>query len=117
MKRNLSVVLSLMVLASLILAACGGGNAAATQAPATEVPATAAPVTSGPPEGSFVPFPDGGKTVTGAWTQEPDNVVPYYTQMSYAVWIAQLTLVGLGEWDDKGNFVAELAAEVPTADN
>jgi peptide/nickel transport system substrate-binding protein len=28
-----------------------------------------------------------------------------------------LTLVGLGEWDDKGNFVAELAADVPTSAN
>jgi peptide/nickel transport system substrate-binding protein len=37
--------------------------------------------------------------------------------MNYAVWIAQLTLVGLGEWDDKGNFVPELGAEVPSADN
>jgi peptide/nickel transport system substrate-binding protein len=39
MKRNLSVLLSLVVLASMVLAACGGG--AATQAPAVaEVPAT-----------------------------------------------------------------------------
>ena len=37
--------------------------------------------------------------------------------MSYAIWITQLTMVGLGEWDDQGNFVPELAAEVPTADN
>ena len=42
MKRNLSVLLSLLVLASMTLAACGG--APATQAPvATEAPATEAP--------------------------------------------------------------------------
>ena len=64
-----------------------------------------------------IPFPDGGKSVTGAWSQEPDNIAPYWTQMSYADWITQLTLVGLGEWDDKGNFVTELGAEVPTAEN
>src|SRR5262249_7221244 len=64
-----------------------------------------------------IPFPSNGKTVTGGWTQEPNNVVPYYTVMSYAIWISQLTLVGLAEWDDKGQFVPELAAEVPTADN
>jgi peptide/nickel transport system substrate-binding protein len=42
-KRNLSVLLSLVVLVSMMLAACGGG--AATQAPATKAPAaaTAAP--------------------------------------------------------------------------
>ena len=33
------------------------------------------------------------------------------------IWITQLTLVGLGEWDDKGNFVPELGAEVPSAEN
>jgi peptide/nickel transport system substrate-binding protein len=37
--------------------------------------------------------------------------------MSYADWITQLTMVGLGEWDDQGNFVAELATFVPTAAN
>ena len=46
MKRNISVLLSLVVLASLMLAACGGG--AATQAPATEAPATEAPATAAP---------------------------------------------------------------------
>ena len=79
------------MLASILLTACG---AKATEAPAAEP-----------------------KTATGAWSQEPDNVVPYFTQMSYAIWIAQLTVVGLGEWDDQGKFVAELAAEVPSADN
>lgn len=45
MKRNLFVLLSLLVLASLVLAACGGG-APATEAPvATEAPATEAPAT------------------------------------------------------------------------
>jgi peptide/nickel transport system substrate-binding protein len=55
--------------------------------------------------------------VTGAWSQEPDNIVPYYTQMSYAIWITQLTLVGLGEWDENGAFAAELGAEAPSAEN
>src|SRR3989338_5007688 len=57
------------------------------------------------------------KSVTGGWTQEPDNIVPGFTQMSYAYWIAQLTLVGLGEWDENGNLVPELAKEVPSAEN
>src|SRR5690606_240356 len=33
------------------------------------------------------------------------------------IWVTQLTLAGLGEWDDEGNFIPELAVEVPTADN
>lgn len=108
MNRKLYALLAVLILASVVLSACGSATP-------TTAPAVAA--ASGAPAGSFIPFPTGGKSVTGAWSQEPDNVVPYYTQMSYAIWITQLTLAGLGEWDDKGAFVAELAADVPTAAN
>jgi peptide/nickel transport system substrate-binding protein len=37
--------------------------------------------------------------------------------MSYAIWIAQFTMVGLGEWDENGTLVPELAAEIPSAEN
>ena len=47
MKRNLYVLLSLLVLASMVLTACGGG-APATEVPATEAPATEAPATEAP---------------------------------------------------------------------
>jgi peptide/nickel transport system substrate-binding protein len=138
MKRsNLFMTLaSVLVIASLALTACGGGATTEapqpTKAPApTSVPPTTAPQPTKAPEAtatqagcaapagtSPIQLPaSGAKVATGSWTQEPDNVVPYYTVMSYAVWIAQLTLVGLAEWDDKGNFVPELAADVPTADN
>jgi ABC-type transport system substrate-binding protein len=51
-KKNLSVLLSLVVLASLMLAACG---TPATEAPvATEAPATGAPATEAPAEVPFV---------------------------------------------------------------
>jgi len=45
-KRNLYVLLSLLVLGSVVLTACGG--AAATQAPATQAPATPPPATEAP---------------------------------------------------------------------
>jgi len=45
-KRNLYVLLSLLVLGSVVLTACGSG--AATEAPATEAPATPAPATAAP---------------------------------------------------------------------
>ncbi len=111
MKKNLYVLLSLLVLASVVLAACGGGAAA----PATDAPAGEA--TDAPAAATEAPVSTEPKSATGAWSQEPDNIIPYFTQMSYAIWIAQLTMVGLGEWDDQGNFVAELAADVPTAEN
>lgn len=56
MKRNLYVLLSLLVLGSVILTACGGTptQAPATEAPATPAPATAAPATEAP--ATMAPF-------------------------------------------------------------
>jgi peptide/nickel transport system substrate-binding protein len=111
----------MLVLASMVLAACGGGAAtetpAATQAPgATEAPApTEAPVATGP--GGSIPFPDGGKSITLGFSQESDNVVGYFTAMTYSIYVGQMVLVGLGEWDETNTFVPELATEVPTAEN
>jgi len=123
-KRSFYLLFSLLVLASLALAACGPTTtpttAPATQPPAATQPpeATKPPVAACTPVGTEpIPFPSGGKSVTGAWSQEPDSIVPYYTQMSYAIWITQLTLVGLGEWDENGAFAAELGAEAPSAEN
>src|SRR6266540_7043044 len=49
MKKSLLTLLSVLVVASLALTACGGGAApTATQAPATEMPATQAPATEAP---------------------------------------------------------------------
>ncbi len=75
MKRNLSVLLSLLVLASIALAACGG---AATQAPATQ-PATAAPATTVP--ATTAPATEAA-TATSAPVPFVDNAV--VTDTSYA---------------------------------
>ncbi len=115
MNRKLYALLAVLVLASMVLSACGPQ---ATEAPAaTEAPPATEAAACSPAGTEPIAFPSDGKSVVGAWDQEPDNIIPYYTQMSYAVWIAQLTEVGLGEWDENGNFVTELAAEVPSADN
>ena len=120
MKRSLFLLASMIVLAGMLLAACG--PAPTTVAPNTAVPPTVEPTQAAKgcdaPVGSApIPFPSGGKTVTGAWSQEPDSIVPYYSQMSYAIWITQLTLAGLGEWNEKGEFVSDLATFTPTAAN
>jgi peptide/nickel transport system substrate-binding protein len=132
MKGNkLFHLLSIVVVAAVVLAACGG-TPTPTEAPpaATVAPPTTAPVATTAPEATAAPagcpdpagtgpvaFPDGGKSVVGAWDQEPNNINPYYTVMSFAIWITQFTLVGLAEWDENGNFVPELATEIPSADN
>ena len=123
MKRSFYLLFSLLVLVSMALASCGP-TPTATPAVTQPPEATKPPEATQPPEAACtpvgtepIPFPSGGKSVTGAWSQEPDNIVPYYTQMSYAIWITQLTLVGLGEWDENGAFAAELGAEAPSAEN
>lgn len=134
MKSNkLFAVLSIVIIMAMVLGAC---TPAATEPPtaapaATDVPTeavaepTTAPEATTAPEGGCpaaagtepIAFPDGGKTATAAFDQEPNNVNTYYSVMTFAVWVTQLTLVGLGEWDQDGTFVPELAAEVPTAEN
>jgi len=122
-KRSFYLLFSLLVLVSLALASCAPkptATPAVTQPPEATLPpeATQPPEAACTPVGTEpIPFPAGGKSVTGAWSQEPDNIIPYYTQMSYAIWITQLTLVGLGEWDENGAFAAELGAEAPSAEN
>ncbi len=139
MKGNrLFYLLSLVVISAMVLSACApatqappptlapntGATKAAADLAATKAAEAAAPAATAAPAGCAaavgtgpIPFPAGGTTITGGWTQEPNNVNVYYTQMSYAVWIAQLTTVGLAEWDEQGNLVPELAADLPTADN
>ena len=115
MKRNLNILLSLMVLASLMLAACGG--AAATEAPAaTEPPAPAAteppaPVVTEPPAPTF----SGTATIT--FTQEPDSLSPMYTSMWFSSITRQFWNQGLWTFDDKNGAAPILAAEIPSAEN
>ena len=108
-------LLAAVIVVSMLLAACGPKVSQPiatppaeepTQPPAptdTEAPvptdtevAEVVPTDTAAPEGcpdpvgtAAIPFPDDGKSVTGGWTQEPDSVMPYFTVMSYAWWIAQ----------------------------
>src|SRR5258707_11109999 len=121
----------MVVLASMILAACGGAaTPAATQAPAaaTQAPATAAPATEAPTAAptactaanpSFDPkaADTSGKSITIAYEQEPDNLTGEFSNMSFAVWVDQIIGGGLANWGDKAKFIPEFAAEIPTTHN
>jgi peptide/nickel transport system substrate-binding protein len=100
MKRSFYLALSFLVLASMLLASCGGGGAKTGKGP-----------------GGSVPFPTGGKTVTVAFSQEPDLVDSIFSSMSYSAWVNQSILVGLGTWDSKNNLIPELATEIPSGAN
>lgn len=97
-----------LIFIAMILAACAAPATASAKNPPTASPTAAA---------SRAPTLSKTKTVVGAWLQEPDAITPYYTSMNYAWWIAQLTLIGLAEWDDKGNLVPELAEAIPSTQN
>jgi peptide/nickel transport system substrate-binding protein len=73
MKTKLSLVLAILVIASMMLSACGGG--AATTAPATTAPATQAPATEVPTTGPTAPalYPK----VTIAINQDPGDLKPF----------------------------------------
>ena len=136
MKRNLYVLFSLLVLATVILSACGGSPATATQPPATEAPATQAATeapatqaaTEAPTEAPTQCAPAspgwdpttadvGPKTMTVAFEQEPDVAVGNFSNMSFSEWIYQIYGVGTGKWDDQNNLVPYAAAEIPSTEN
>jgi len=114
MKRNLNILLSLFVLASMVLAACGG--AAATEAPATEPAAPAAtdaptPVVTEPPAPTF----SGTATIT--FVQEPDNLSPLYTTMFFSSITREFWLKGMFTFDDNNQPLPALAVEIPSSEN
>jgi peptide/nickel transport system substrate-binding protein len=94
-KRTLFVLFTMLVLASFVLSACG--------TPATAVPATQAPAASG--------------TVTITFVQEPDNLNPMYTSMSFSGYLRPFYLKSGWDFDENGKPVPVLAKEIPSAEN
>jgi peptide/nickel transport system substrate-binding protein len=113
MKRNLYALLSLLVLASMVLAACGGGAATEPPADATEpsAPVATEPAATEPAADA----PSGIATIT--FTQEPDSLSPMYTSMWFSSITRQFWLQGLWTFDDANGAVPVLAAEIPSAEN
>ncbi len=109
MNRNLYLLLSVVVLASLVLSACGSVE---TQPPATEppVPATEAKPTE-PPAPTF------SGTVTITFVQEPDNLNPMYTDMYFSGILREFYLKPAWTFDEKANPVPVMVTEVPSAEN
>jgi len=110
MNRKLYVLLAVLVFASMVLSACGSA-ATPTAAPAG---ATSAPAPTQPPAATATSAP---KIVTLAYTQEPDQAIGEYSNMTYAFWLDQIIGAGLGTWDDKNNFIPALASDLPTVAN
>jgi len=118
MKRNLNILLSLVVLASMILAACGGGTPAATEAPATEMPATEAPATEMPAtEAPTEPPAAASGTAIITFVQQPTTLSPLYQTQWFSSITTQFWNKGLWSFDPDNNPVPEIAAEIPSTEN
>ena len=88
MNRKVYVLLAVMVLASMVLSACGGAGGAAST-----------------------------KKVTIAYSQEPDNIRLLYSNMTYSAWMDQIVDASLLTFDESDQLVPELATDVPSAAN
>jgi peptide/nickel transport system substrate-binding protein len=88
-KNKFYVLIAVLVLASMVLSACGGAGGAATS----------------------------NKKVTISYSQEPDNVRLEYSNMTYSAWLDQIIDAGLATYDNTDTYVPELASEIPTTAN
>ncbi len=125
MNRKLYALFSILVLAGLVLSGCASGTstqAADTPVPPTSQPAGGAQTAGGctapaPFDPATAQLPANPKSITIALSQEPDNQNALFSSMSYVAWISQMNLIGLAKWDDKNNFIPDLAADIPSASN
>jgi len=114
MKRNLYVLLSLGVLASMVLAACGGGQ------PATEAPAanpTEPPVSNATEPPAATEAPAEKKVATFIWTQEFTTLSPLYASGWFTTTTQQFWNCWAWLYDDKNVPYPYLVTELPTIDN
>lgn len=65
----------------------------------------------------IAPISAQGKAVTVAWPQEPDNLNPMYTTMTFAGYTYQLFLGRAWLFDDSNNPVPMLVTEMPSVEN
>ncbi len=103
-----------VITGSLLLSGLSAPAATSTSAPAATAGLTACPKAT---DATQAQVPANPKSITMALPLEIDNVVAEYSNMTYAIWLSQMVGAGLAKWDDKSNFIPELAQEIPTADN
>jgi peptide/nickel transport system substrate-binding protein len=120
---KLFTFLSVLVLAALVLSACGAPTteAPAVEQPTAEVPAeeptAEVPVEEPTAEESGDEESMASKVVTFAWTQEPDSLSPFYTDMWFSSILHQLYLCWAWEYDDQNVPYPNLITEIPTPEN
>ena len=100
-------LITLFVILGLVLSACGGGNAPATE---TSTDGENAPATE--------PASSGGGTVTLIIPEEPTTLNYFLADAAIVRQAAEATMMtGLATINENGEYVATLAKELPTLDN
>ena len=113
MKNKLMTLLALLMVMTLVLSACGGQAEPEAPAAPEEPAAPAEPAPEEPaPEEPMEP-----KVVTFAWTQEPDSLNTYYSDMWFADILGQLFHCWAWEYDDTNTPFPHLVAEMPSIEN
>ena len=113
MKHKLYLLLSLVVIASMALAACGG--AAATDAPTAEpeVPAATEPPAATGPAATEPAAPASSGIAVITYVQQPTTLNPMYANQWFSTITTQFWLKSLWSFDPDNNPVPEIAAEIP----
>ncbi len=113
--RWLFTLLAVITVLALSLTACGTpkvtepeAEAPAAEAPSAEEPADEAPAA----EEAIEP-----KVVTFSWTQEPDSLNMFYTDMWFSAILHQVYLCWAWEYDDQNQVYPHLVAEMPSVEN
>jgi peptide/nickel transport system substrate-binding protein len=108
MKKNpLLFLFLLLVVASLVLVACGSQDEAADE-PAAEQPSGDAPAVDEPAE---------RKVATFIWTQEFDSLNPMYTNMWFSAITQQIWNCDAWDYDELNNPHPVLITEMPSVAN
>lgn len=128
--KTLFGILATLVVLILVLSAC---STPAVEEPMVEEPAAAEEVAEEPaaeempaeepaveePVVEEMPAeePMAPKVVTFAWTQEPDSLSPFYTDMWFSAILQQLYLCWAWEYDDQNLAYPHLVSEIPSVEN
>ena len=94
---------ALLVALALVLSACGG-RVAATEVPGTEPAEATEPAAA----------EESGGTVVFVISEEPAGLNRYLASAAIVRQVSDATLIGLTEPNEKGEYVARLAADLPT---
>jgi peptide/nickel transport system substrate-binding protein len=113
-KRILWSLLSLLVMFSLLLVACGGDDD--KEEKATEPTQAEEPAVEQPPEPTDEPPPE-MTSITIAIPEDPSGFNPYVSDTGYEQLLMEMVMLGLTDLDPQGNIFTELAAEIPTLEN